>query len=197
MTDDEGEITLAAGASAPFLLEIEEDGLYIARYGAVGVLGSVLRGAATVGEALDLVGFTPEPKPVILRDTLADPTILGGMPCYLLEGDVTKEEVRRGQVLASSGSLPPATTFRADVVFDERYERITQPPWHGICRYNFYIRRADFSGKLYLPIDKQRIDHGDRFLTTIALRKPAALEVGLRFGIDRLLGQGVITEVIS
>lgn len=161
------------------------------------MLGHVVRGAVTVGEALDLVGFAPEPKPVVLREILAHPTLLGGMPCYLLEGDVTKQEVHRGQVLVSPGSLPPATTFRAEVVFDERHERITQPPWRGICRYRFRIRHADIFGRLYLPTDKQRIDHGDRFIATIVLNRPSALEVGLRFGIGRLLGQGVIKEVIS
>lgn len=179
----------------PFLLEIEEDGLYLARYTSVAVLGQVVRGTVSVGETLELVGFSPEPKRVVLKDIVAG---MGGfrLPFYLLEG-VTKPEIHRGQVLVSPGSLRPAKTFRAEVVFDERNEHITQQPFQGVCRYLFRIRHTDIFGTLHLPPSKHRIVHGDHFTATIDLRDPLALEVGLRFGIGRLLGQGTIQEVID
>ncbi len=46
-------------------------------------------------------------------------------------------------------------------------------------------------------LGKQRIVRGDHFTATISLKEPCALEVGLRFGIGRLLGQGIVLEVIS
>jgi len=125
MASDERQYEMAARVPTLFLLEIEEDGLYLARYASVAVFGRSVRGTVSAGEALDLVGFAPEPKQVVLRDILADRDRLGGLPFYLLEG-VSKQEIHRGQVLVSPGSVLPATAFRAEVLFDERHEHITQ-----------------------------------------------------------------------
>jgi elongation factor Tu len=196
MANDERQYEMAARAPTPFLLEIEEAGLYLAHYASVAVLGRIVRGTVKAEEALDLVGFAPEPKPVVLRDILADRDIVGGLPFYLLEG-VSKQEIHRGQVLVAPGSLRPATAFRAEVLFDERYEHITQQPFQGVCRYPFHIRHTDIFGTLHLPAGKQHIVHGDRFTATIELSKSCALEVGLPFGIGRLLGEGTVLEVIA
>lgn len=194
MASDEGQHAMDARVPTPFLLEIQEEGFYLARYASVAVGGRIVRGAVSVGEALEVVGFLPEPKRVVLRDIVASG--VGMLPIYLLEG-VTKQEIHRGQVLALPGSVRSATTFQAEVCFDERYERITQQPFQGVCRYLFYIRCADFFGTLHLPASKQRIAHGDRFTASIELKEPCALEVGLPFGIGRALGQGTVLEVIA
>ena len=194
MAEDEGKNAAAARGTAPFLLEIEEEGLYLKRDASVAAIGRVVHGLAKVGLDLDLVGFAPEPKHVVLRDIV--PSGVGEVLLYLLEG-VTKQEIHRGQVLASPGSVQPATRFQAEVVFDERYEHITQQPFQGVCRYLFHLRHADIFGTLHLPAGKQRIVHDDRFITTIDLNEPCALEVGLQFGIGRLLGQGIVLEVMS
>jgi elongation factor Tu len=194
MAEDGGDKVASAHVSAPFLLEINEEGLYLARYASAAALGQVVRGTVHVGEALDLVGFAPEPKHVVLTDIVTSGD--GILPAYLL-AEVTKQEIHRGQVLAAPGSVRPATQFQAEVVFDERHEHITQQPFQGVCRYLFHLRHTDIFGTLHLPVDKQRIVHDDRFTTTIELNEPCALEAGLRFGIGRLLGQGTILKVIS
>ena len=56
-----------AHRSEPFLLEIEEDGRTLRQYAFVAVAGRVARGTVVVGDALDLVGFAPEPRRVMLR----------------------------------------------------------------------------------------------------------------------------------
>jgi elongation factor Tu len=194
VAEDEGETATAGHVTTPFLLEITEEGFYLKRSASVAAIGQVVRGAAQASKILDLVGFAPEPKHVVLTDIVASG--VGEVLFYLLEG-VTKQEVHRGQVLASPGSMRPATRFQAEVVFDERYEHITQQPFQGVCRYLFHLRHTDIFGTLYLPAGKQRIVHDDRFTTTIELNHPCALEVGLQFGISRLLGQGTVLEVNS
>src|SRR5262245_29885463 len=97
-----------ARRSDPFLLEVQEDGRFLRQYTSVAVAGSVLRGTVVIGEALDLVGFAPKPRRVILRNIA---TIEHG-PFFLLDG-VVASDVVCGQVLVTPGTLAPARRFRA------------------------------------------------------------------------------------
>src|SRR5690242_14732691 len=99
-----------AHRSEPFLLEIEEDGRTLRQYAFVAVAGRVARGTVVVGDALDLVGFAPEPRRVMLRHIA---TIEHG-PFFLLDG-VTDRDIVCGQVLVTPGSLAPARRFRAEI----------------------------------------------------------------------------------
>jgi len=177
--------------SAPFLLEIQEDGLSLRHHSSVAVLGLVARGSVVAGDALDLVGFAPEPKHVIVHDIIA----ARHGPFFLLDG-VAKREIMRGQVLVTPGTLAPARRFRAEVIFDERHEKIRNQPVDGVCQVRFRLRHTTIAGALHLPEGKETLTSGDRFVATIELQNDFALEVGLRFGIGQLLGQGVIVEVL-
>src|SRR5215469_6673829 len=69
--EDQDENTVVARVAKPFLLEIEEEGLYLKRHDSVAVSGRVVRGMPIAGEALELVGLAPEPKAVALTDIVA------------------------------------------------------------------------------------------------------------------------------
>jgi elongation factor Tu len=180
-----------ARESGPFLLEIQEDGRILRQYASVAVVGRVVRGTVVVGDALDLVGFAPEPRRVMLRDIA---TIQHG-PFFLLDG-VTDRDVVCGQVLVTPGTLAPARRFRAEIVFHAQQDKITRQPVDGVCRFRFRLRRTTVSGALRLPTGKETLSPGDRFVATIELQQDFALEVGLRFGIGQFLGQGAVVEVL-
>jgi elongation factor Tu len=180
-----------ARESGPFLLEIEEDGRTLRQYAAVAVVGRVARGTVVVGDALDLVGFAPQPRRVMLRNIA---TIQHG-PFFLLDG-VTDKDVLCGQVLVTPGTLAPARRFRAEIVFHAHQAKIRRQPVGGVCQFRFHMRRTTVSGALCLPIGKETILPGDHFVATIELQQDFALEVGLRFGIGQLLGQGVVVEAL-
>lgn len=174
----------------PFLMAIASGTSGGVNADEVAVLGRIVRGTAVVGSTLDLVGFAPEIKHVKLVEIR-----IRGMTFYILQG-ATESDIERGQVLAAPGTIRLGTTFEAEVVFDERYEKITQQPVQGIIRYLFHIWDRDNFGTLQLPEGKAKIAHGDRFVARIELTKPCALEVGLNFGIGRLLGRGRVTAVL-
>lgn len=180
-----------ARPSEPFLLEVEEDGRTLRQYASVAVVGRVARGTVVVGDALDLVGFAPEPRRVMLRHIA---TIEHG-PFFLLDG-VTDRDVVCGQVLVTPGSLAPARRFRAEILFHAHQAKIKRQPVDGVCQFQFHVRRATVSGALCLPEGKDTLLPGDRFVATIELQQDFALEVGLRFSIGRLLGQGAVVEVL-
>ncbi len=175
----------------PFLMAIDSGTNGGVNADEVAIMGRIVRGTAVVGSTLDLVGFAPKIKHVKLVEIR-----IRGMTFYVLQG-ATTSDIERGQVLAAPRTIRLGTTFEAEVVFDERYEKITQQPVQGIIRCLFHIWDRDNFGTLQLPQGKAKIAHGDRFVARIELTKPCALEVGLDFGIGRLLGRGRVTAVLS
>jgi elongation factor Tu len=158
----------------------------------VCVSGKVVRGALAVGSEVDIIGFGPTIKHALLADIRTP----GGFPLYALHG-VYEEKIWRGQSLATPGTIKAATTFFADVLFDERYEKLTQTPYMGRYRWQFHIHHGDYFGSLYLPPGKENIKRGDRFTAQISLDSLCALEAGLHFGIGKLLGQGTVLSMIA
>ncbi len=179
-------------SSGPFLMAIEVGASGGVNADEVAVAGRIVRGTAVVGASLVLAGFAPQFKQVKLVEVRSR----GMMTSYILQG-VTKSDIVRGQVLATPGTIRLGTTFEAEVVFDERYEKITQQPFQGVTRHLFHIWDTDIFGTLHLPQGKATIAHGDQFLATIVLTEPCALEMGLEFGIGRLLGRGRVIAILS
>lgn len=175
-----------------FLMVIELDSTGAVNSDQVAVAGRVLRGIVAIGADLDLIGFAPQTK----RVKLVDIVTRGRLTSYIIQGAVNTGVVR-GQVLADPGTMHLGTTFEAEVVFDERYEKITQQPFQGVTRHLFHIWDTDIFGALHLPKGKATIAHGDQFAATIELAEPCALEVGLDFGIGRLLGRGRVTAILA
>jgi elongation factor Tu len=180
-----------ARRSEPFLLEIQEEGRFLRQYASVAVVGRVARGTVVVGDALDLVGFAPQPRRVILRKIA---TIEHG-PFFLLDG-VVASDVVCGQVLVTPGTLAPARCFRAEMIFYAQQAQLARHPVDGLCRFSFRLRQTTVSGVFRLPSGKQMLSRGDHFVATIELQQDFALEVGLRFDIGQHLGQGSIVQVL-
>lgn len=176
---------------ASFLLEIDD--VYSIRGKGVAVCGRVVRGHIAIGDIVEVVGLSIQAKQAKIANMTQT---IPGLPTCVLEG-VTRQEIQRGQVLATPGSIKPATTFWAEVYFDERVRKIDHQPFQGNWRHSFHLRHTDIYGTLSLPKGKETITHGDRFVAKIELNEPCALEVGLSFVIGVLVGQGTVTEIIG
>lgn len=176
---------------ASLLLEIED--VFNIRGKGLAVCGPIVRGHIAVGNVVEVVGFSTQVK----RAKIADVTqIMSRLPAYVLEG-VTRQEIQRGQVLASPGSIQPATTFWAEICFNEQVRKIDHQPFQGVWRHSFHLRHTDIYGTLSLPEGKGNIAHGDRFVAKIELNEPCALEVGMSFVIGVFVGQGSVTAIIG
>ena len=103
----------------PFLMPIE-DVFSISGRGTV-VTGRVDRGKVTVGEEIEIVGFTETQKKVVtgveMFRKLLDEGVAGDNIGVLLAGGTEKDDVERGQVLAKPGSIHAAH----------------EVPWRGVC----------------------------------------------------------------
>jgi len=185
----------------PFLMPIE-DVFSISGRGTV-VTGRVERGAITVGEEVEIVGFRPTTKTVctgveMFRKTL-DRGEAGDNVGLLLRG-IKRDEVERGQVVAKPGSITPHTKFKAEVYVLKKEEGGRHTPFFPGYRPQFYFRTTDVTGVVTLPEGVEMVMPGDNVNMEVHLIAPVALEKELRFAIregGRTVGAGVVTDIIE
>lgn len=101
----------------PFMMPIE-DVFSITGRGTVAT-GRVERGTLKVGDPVEIIGLSDEPKTTTVTGVemfrkLLDQAEAGDNIGALLRG-VSRDEVERGQVLAKPGSITPHTKFKAQV----------------------------------------------------------------------------------
>jgi elongation factor Tu len=115
----------------------------------------------------------------------------------LLRG-VDKKEIKRGMVLAQSGTIKPHTKFKAEIYVLKKEEGGRHTPFQTNYRPQFYLRTLDVTGEVQLPEGIQMVMPGDNVTITVELIYPVALNVGLRFAIregGRTVGAGQIISI--
>ena len=189
-------------ADKPFLMPVE-DVMTITGRGTVAT-GRVERGAAKVGDTVEIVGLMDKPRSVVItglemfRKTL-DMAEAGDNVGALLRG-VQRNEIERGQVLAKPGSIHPHTHFIGQVYVLTKDEGGRHTPFFNGYRPQFYFRTTDVTGDIKLPEGVEMVMPGDNIDMEITLITPIALEQGLRFAIregGRTVGSGVVAKVIE
>ena len=133
-----------------------------------------------------------------------DETVAGDNVGVLLRG-VNKENIQRGMVLASPGTIKPHTKFEAQVYVLTKEEGGRHTPFFPGYRPQFYVRTTDVTGK----IDSFTADDGSEALMTVPgdrvkmiveLIQPIAIENGMRFAIregGRTVGAGVVSTILK
>ena len=186
----------------PFLMPVE-DVMTITGRGTVAT-GRVERGAAKVGDTVEIVGLMDKPRSVVItglemfRKTL-DMAEAGDNVGALLRG-VQRNEIERGQVLAKPGSNHPHTHYICQVYVLTNEEGGRHTPFFNNYRPQFYFRTTDVTGDIKLPEGVEMVMPGDNIDMEIKLITPIAIEQGLRFAIregGRTVGSGVVAKVIE
>ena len=176
-----------------------EDVFSISGRGTV-VTGRIERGIIKVGDEIEIVGIKPTLKTtctgVEMFRKLLDQGQAGDNVGVLLRG-TKREEVERGQVLATPGSITPHTKFTANVRKDEGGRHT---PFFNGYRPQFYFRTTDVTGAVELPAGTEMVMPGDNVSITVTLIAPIAMEEGLRFAIregGRTVGAGVVAKIVE
>ena len=186
----------------PFLMPVE-DVMTITGRGTVAT-GRVERGAAKVGDTVEIVGLMDKPRSVVItglemfRKTL-DMAEAGDNVGALLRG-VQRNEIERGQVLAKPGSIHPHTHFIGQVYVLTKEEGGRHTPFFNGYRPQFYFRTTDVTGDIKLPEGVEMVMPGDNIDMEIKLITPIAIEQGLRFAIregGRTVASGVVSQIIE
>ena len=186
----------------PFLMPVE-DVFTITGRGTVAT-GRIERGAAHVGDPVEIVGMKDEKKATVItglemfHKTL-DEALAGDNVGALLRG-VDRKEIERGQVLAKPGSVHPHTHFTGQVYVLKKEEGGRHTPFFNGYRPQFYFRTTDVTGSVKLPEGTEMVMPGDNVDMEITLITPIAMEQGLRFAIregGHTVGAGVVGDIID
>ncbi|XJZ27436.1 elongation factor Tu [Bacillota bacterium Lsc_1132] len=184
----------------PFMMPVE-DVFSITGRGTVAT-GRVERGQVRVGDVVEIVGFTEEPKSTTVTGVemfrkLLDYAEAGDNIGALLRG-VAREEIERGQVLAKPKSITPHTKFKAQVYVLSKEEGGRHTPFFSNYRPQFYFRTSDITGIVHLPEGVEMVMPGDNIEMTVELIAPVAIEEGTKFSIregGRTVGAGSVSQI--
>ena len=186
----------------PFLMPVE-DVFSITGRGTVAT-GRIETGKIHTGDELQLIGLGAEGRKTVCTGVemfrkILDDGQAGDNVGLLLRG-VDKKEIKRGQILAKTGTITPHTKFKAEVYVLKKEEGGRHTPFHKKYRPQFYIRTLDVTGEITLEEGREMVMPGDNVTIEVELIYPVALNVGLRFAIregGRTVGAGQITEVFD
>jgi elongation factor Tu len=186
----------------PFMMPVE-DVFSITGRGTVAT-GRVERGVLKVGDEVEIIGLTDEPKKTTVTGVemfrkLLDYAEAGDNIGALLRG-VARDEVERGQVLAKPGSITPHKKFKAEVYVLSKEEGGRHTPFFSNYRPQFYFRTTDVTGVITLPEGVEMVMPGDNVEMTVELISPIAIEEGTKFSIregGRTVGAGVVSSIIE
>ncbi|MBE3595348.1 MAG: elongation factor Tu [Candidatus Carbobacillus altaicus] len=186
----------------PFLMPVE-DVFTITGRGTVAT-GRVERGTIKVGDEVQIIGLTEEPKKTTVTGLemfrkLLDQAQAGDNVGALLRG-IERTDVERGQVLAKPGSITPHTKFKCEVYVLSKEEGGRHKPFFNGYRPQFYFRTTDVTGDIKLPEGVEMVMPGDNVTLEVELISPIAIEEGTRFAIregGRTVGAGVVSEIVK
>ncbi|MDG5473757.1 elongation factor Tu [Jeotgalibacillus sp. ET6] len=184
----------------PFMMPVE-DVFSITGRGTVAT-GRVERGQVKVGDEVEIIGLTEEPKKTTVTGVemfrkLLDYAEAGDNIGALLRG-VSRDDINRGQVLAKPGTITPHTNFKAEVYVLSKEEGGRHTPFFTNYRPQFYFRTTDVTGVCNLPEGVEMVMPGDNIEMTVELISPIAIEEGTKFSIregGRTVGAGVVASI--
>lgn len=186
----------------PFLMPVE-DVFTITGRGTVAT-GRLERGIIKVGDAAQIVGLMEEPRSTVVTGVemfkkLLDQAEAGDNIGILLRG-IERKEIKRGQVIAKTGSITPHTKFTGQVYVLTNEEGGRHKPFFNGYRPQFYFRTTDVTGVAHLPDGIEMCMPGDHITMTVELITPIAMETGLKFAIregGRTVGSGTVSTIVE
>ena len=184
----------------PFLMPVE-DVFTISGRGTVAT-GRVERGVLNLSDEVEIVGLKDEKKKTVVTGIemfrkLLDFAEAGDNIGCLLRG-ISRDEVKRGQVLAKPGTIHPHTKFTGQVYVLKKEEGGRHKPFVSNYRPQFYFRTTDVTGVITLKDGVDMCMPGDNVTINVELITPIAIEKGLRFAIregGKTVGSGVVSDI--
>ena len=158
----------------PFLMPVE-DVFTISGRGTVAT-GRVERGVLNLSDEVEIVGLKEEKKKTVVTGIemfrkLLDFAEAGDNIGCLLRG-ISRDEVKRGQVLAKPGTIHPHTKFTGEVYVLKKEEGGRHKPFVSNYRPQFYFRTTDVTGVITLPEGTEMCMPGDNVNMDVKLITP-------------------------
>lgn len=183
---------------APFLLSVE--GSLVARGRGTVVTGKVEQGVISINDELELLSS-------IIRNTTClglemfrkslDRAEVGDNVGVLIRG-IKKEEVTRGNILATPGSMKIYNNFQCKTYILSKKEGGRHKGFTNNYKPQFFFRTMNVTGSIVLPENVTFVLPGDNLTFRVNLVASVPLNLGLRFVMregNLTIGAGIITEL--
>lgn len=189
----------------PFLMGVE-DVFSISGRGTV-VTGRVERGNLKKGDEVEIVGLNKTPlKTTVTGIEMFKKELdqaMAGDNCGILLRGIKRDDIKRGMVIAKTGTISAHTKFLASMYILTKEEGGRHSGFGEHYRPQLFIRTGDVTVVLTFPEggdSSQQVLPGDNVEMVCELVHPTALEAGQRFNIregGRTVGTGLITRIIE
>ncbi|CAD8201607.1 unnamed protein product [Paramecium octaurelia] len=184
----------------PFLMSIE--GTYhIAGRGTV-VTGTIDQGKASIKDNIEVVGYgKPKQTAIVGVETFKKQLDFGeaGDNVGILIRGLTRDDVRRGQVLCKPGSLTTHNCIESNLYILKEEEGGRKKPFPNGYRPQMFVRTADVAVTLQLPENIKVGMPGDNFTCKLNLSYNLPLYQGQRFALregGKTVAAGVISKIL-
>ena len=181
----------------PFLMPVE--GVCSIKGLGTVVTGCVERGVLRVGDAIELVGRRAPRAPVVVKGIQAFhaevPAAEAGLNVGLLLRGVGKDDVERGQVAVTPGSVQPHALARAEIFLLEAADGGRHTAIRGGYMPQIWFGATDVTASFGI---EGELVPGARAEVDLTLQRAVAMEAGMRFAIregSRTVGAGIVTAV--
>ena len=187
--------------SGPFLMRVEE--VYSISGRGTVVTGCIERGVIRPSDEVEIVGLKSTKRAtctsIEIFRKFVDEGRAGDNAGLLLRA-IKHEEVERGQVLASPGSITPHARFECELYVLTKEEGGRHTPFLKGYQPQFFFRTTDVTGAISLPEGVEMVMPGDTRTVSVELFSPIAMEVGQRFAIregGKTVGAGAVLKVFD
>jgi elongation factor Tu len=185
---------------ASFLMSIE--GVFVVTGRGTVVTGKIETGTVKNSDSLELIGGRNILSTICMglemfRKSM-DTAEVGDNVGILIRG-IKKDEVKRGYVLASPGTVKAFVVFESKVYILTKKEGGRHKPFVSNYKPQFFFRTANITGTVVLPEGISVVMPGDSMIFQVELVEKVALTMGLRFVMregNLTIGAGVITKLI-
>jgi len=184
--------------NAPFLLSVE--GCLVAKGRGTVITGKIEQGVIQINDELELLSS-------VIKNTLClglemfrrslDRAEVGDNIGMLIKG-IKKEEVSRGNILASPGFMKLYKFFTGKVYILTKKEGGRHKGFVNNYKPQFFFRTMNVTGSIILPEGVETVEPGDNLTFKVNLVNAIPINLGLRFIIregNLTIGAGVITEL--
>jgi elongation factor Tu len=183
--------------TAPFLMPIEH--VHVIKGRGTVVTGKVEQGKIIIEEALDLIGNDIKSTMCMglemFRKSLEFAEV--GDSIGMLIKNIKRDEVKRGYVLAATGTIKSYSNFNTKIYLLTYKEGGRSKSFVSQYKPQFFFRTANVTGSIILPEDINTVMPGDSLTVKVRLVEAIPLNIGLRFVMregNLTIGAGVITS---
>jgi len=183
---------------APFLMPIEH--VHVIKGRGTVVTGKVEQGKISIEETLDLVGTNIQSTLCMglemFRKALDFAEV--GDSIGMLIKNIKREDVKRGYLLAATGSMQCYKAFFAKIYILTAKEGGRSKPFVSNYKPQFFFRTANITGSIILPEGVSVALPGDSLTVRVLLVEFSPINVGLHFVMREgniTIGGGVVTQL--